>query len=406
MRVLALVLVLGAAAIGAAGLASWLDPWSLFGRFAAYDLQSVLRLAAREDLPGLVPSTVLASGAAVAAILAASFASGRWFCGNLCPVGSTLGLLNSLAPLRLRLDSGECIACGECASVCRASCVDSAAKRLDPSRCVYCLACLEVCPTGALYYGRPRPAPSAPASSRISRARFLAALGGGAAALMVALVPGRAFASKALGVRATGLGAPFPVLPPGARSLERFVGTCVACGACISVCPSRVLQPSLGQLGLIGLMAPRLDHGVSYCQYDCIACIDACPSGALGRMGLERKRLTKIGDATLVRDRCIVITNLTKCGACAECCPTGAVRMVAAGDGLPEPVFTSSICIGCGACHHACPVRPDRAISVSGLAVQALAEPPSTKLFDQGPSVPAAGGAGTAKGAVKDAFPF
>jgi ferredoxin len=111
--------------------------------------------------------------------------------------------------------------------------------------------------------------------------------------------------------------------------------------------------------------------------------------------------LTKIGNATLVKERCIVFKNRSKCGACAEHCPTGAVRMVVGETGLPEPVFTSSICIGCGACHHACPAKPERAISVSGLAVHATAERPSPALFESED-----GGAARTPGVGAEGFPF
>jgi len=127
--------------------------------------------------------------------------------------------------------------------------------------------------------------------------------------------------------------------------------------------------------------------------------MEVCPSGALEKLNREQKHLTKIGDASLVKTRCIVFTKGTKCGACAEHCPTGAVRMVVGETGLPEPVFTSSICIGCGACHHACPVHPLQAISVTGLPVQALAEQPSPNLFDTTPL-------GNTPIGDKDAFPF
>jgi ferredoxin len=212
------------------------------------------------------------------------------------------------------------------------------------------------------------------AGQDMSRSRFFAALGGGAAMLALAAVPGKAFAQR-LDRRAAA------TTPPGSRGLERYLGACTACGLCVSACPSKVLQPALGELGLRGLFVPRLDYAVSYCQYECSACLELCPSGALERLGLERKKLTKIGDASLVKDRCIVFTDKTKCGACAERCPTGAVRMVEAPTGIPEPLFTSSICIGCGACHFACPARPERAISVSGLALHRIADKPSKDLF-------------------------
>lgn len=417
--------VVALAAIGATSIASWVDPWSLFSRFVTYDLQSLLRFARSEDLPGLSWITVTASGAAVLVVLVASFFRGRWFCGNLCPVGSLLGTLNSVAPLRVRLEQDDCISCGICTSVCGASCIDGKGKRLDSTRCVNCLDCLVVCPTGAIRYGRkagstegPQP-PTQPTArdshgraqrssdKALTRAQFLVAAGGGIAAISSAALSKRAFAAGAN--PSNDQRSQMPVVPPGAGSIKRFLRTCTACGLCINRCPSKVLQPALGELGIRGLMVPRLDYSVSYCQYDCTLCLDVCPSGALETLSVEQKHVAKIGDATLIRTQCIVFTNGTKCGACAEHCPTGAVRMVVGETGLPEPIFTSAICIGCGACHHACPVSPEQAISVSGLAVQAVAEKPSPTLFDTAPGAGGAsgpGGAPASGGSVEDAFPF
>jgi len=376
---------------GAMGLAGWLDPWSLFSRFMTNNLQPLVRLVSRMDVPPVAVGFIIAPAAAMAAILVLSVFFGRWFCGTLCPVGTVLGYLNRVAPFRLRMDKAACISCGGCSKACPASCIDVPAKKIDASRCVYCLACIPTCPTGAIRYGKAQgsrrgndaAAKREPATgSGLSRAQFIATLGGGTAALLIAGLPGRAFASRTLS-RITGSSPVIPVTPPGSGSIGRFLKNCTACGLCVARCPSKVLQPSFGQLGAGGLFVPRLDFGVSYCQYDCTVCLDVCPTGALAKLPVEKKRLTKIGDATLIRNLCIVFTNGTKCGACAEHCPTGAVRMIVGETGLPEPVFTSAICIGCGACHHACPVRPAQAISVSGLAVHEMAEKPSPKLFDR-----------------------
>jgi len=380
LRIAAAVIAACLILAGTMGLAGWLDPWSLFSRFAAFNLQPLLRLASRADVPPLPFGLIFAPAAAMTAILVLSVFSGRWFCGTLCPVGTVLGFLNGIAPIRLRMDTDACVSCGGCSKACPATCIDVPAKLLDASRCVYCLDCVPSCPTGAIRYGR-KQAQSHAGKSRLSRAQFIATLGGGTATLLLAGLPGRAFASRTL-PRLGGSGRVVPVTPPGSRSIERFLNNCTACGLCVARCPSKVLQPSFGQLGAGGLFVPRLDFGVSYCQYDCTVCPDVCPSGALAKLPVEKKRLTKMGDATLIRNLCIVFTNGTKCGACAEHCPTGAVRMIVGETGLPEPVFTSDICIGCGACHHACPVRPAQAISVSGLAVHGIAEKPSPKLFD------------------------
>ena len=391
-------------AAGAAAAASWLDPWSLFGRFASRDLKAVFLAAAGEDLDGFGLWDLAAPALAVVFVLTLAALRGRWFCGTLCPVGTVLGLANRFAPFRLRLDEGACVSCGACASVCPASCLDPAGKRFDAGRCVYCLACVAACPSGALRYGRAaasRPAAAAASPGGLSRARFLAALGGGAAMLLAALPARSLFA----GLRAE---AP-PSIPPGAKSLDRFLTVCTACGLCAGRCPSKVLQPSLGQLGARGLFVPRLDYELSYCQYECTSCLDVCPSGALRRMTPAEKKREKIGDATLVRDLCIVIKNKTKCGACAERCPTGAVRMVEVPSGLPEPIFTSSICIGCGACHNACPVKPKRAITVEGLDVHRKAEAPTKDLFDLpgGGKKVESGGSPAKEGPAKDEkFPF
>lgn len=392
LRALVLLAVVALAVIGAMSIASWVDPWSLFTRFATYDIQSAVRFARREDLPGLTVLTAGASAAAMLAVLSASFLRGRWFCGHICPVGTVLGALNAIAPLRVRLETSACVSCGACSSVCRASCIDVRRKSLDATRCVNCLACLDVCPTGAIRYGRKRSVArnatvaSGAMTRELTRSQFLISAAGGIAALSSAVAPGRTFAwgtEASARIPSQNLA---PVVPPGAGSIDRFMHTCTSCGLCINRCPSKVLQPARGHLGVRGFMAPVLDYSISYCQYDCTLCMDVCPSGALAKLKVDRKHVTKIGDSTLVSTQCIVFTNGTKCGACAEHCPTGAVRMVAGETGLPEPVFTSSICIGCGACHHACPVRPEQAIRVAGLRVHTVAKKPSPDLFDTRPT--------------------
>lgn len=409
-RLALLTLALALVAAGLPSLASWIDPWSSLGRFAGYALGPLARLLERADILGFDPWLCVFSVAAMAGILILAGLKGRWFCGQVCPLGTALGGLNRLAPLRLRLDGSTCISCGRCEEVCVGSCISAEKRELDESRCVYCLSCLGDCPVGAIYYG-PRRASSVPrmgaSGQGISRGRFLASFGGGVLALAAGAL-GRGRFLPGLGGGPGGL-MPGPVSPPGAGSRARLEATCTGCGLCVARCPSAVLQPGGLESGLLGAFLPRLDHSLSYCQFDCTICLDLCPSGALERLGLATKKLTKIGNASLVREKCVVFTQGTKCGSCAEHCPTGAVRMVEGERGLPEPVFHEDICIGCGACHYACPVRPQRAITVSGLAVHRLAQAPAKDLFklpDLKAQADKAGPGSPETGEDPEAFPF
>lgn len=83
---------------------------------------------------------------------------------------------------------------------------------------------------------------------------------------------------------------------------------------------------------------------------------------------MEEKHMTQIGRVTFHEDICVVHTEGTNCGACAEHCPTQAVTMIPyeGHEGLTIPFITPDICVGCGGCEYICPVRPYRAIYVEG----------------------------------------
>lgn len=158
-----------------------------------------------------------------------------------------------------------------------------------------------------------------------------------------------------------------PVIPPGSRSLDRFTSGCTACHRCLSVCPTHVLKPSLAEYGVGSLLQPVLDFSAGYCDYLCTACGVACPTAAIERVSEEEKKRLKIGSVFLVKEDCIVFTRGTPCGACAEICPTQAVRMVPYRSGLTQPLCDTASCIGCGACEFVCPARPRKAIYVAGV---------------------------------------
>ncbi len=166
-------------------------------------------------------------------------------------------------------------------------------------------------------------------------------------------------------------------IPPGAESLKAFRKTCTACQLCVSQCPSGVLQPAFLENGITGFMQPVLKYGVHhFCDYECIRCIEVCPTKALGSLPLTEKKLIRIGVVKLIIEECIVTKDNKACGACAEHCPTGALRMVPYKPGITKPeIVNEGACIGCGGCESICPVRK-LAIYIERLDVHEKAEKP------------------------------
>lgn len=416
-RWLAAGLAVAGLAAGIPAAAALLEPYTVFARgfqrsigdLASLALNGMAALGVRIPIltvrwePFAFALAVLPFGAVLAA---AAFRS-RLFCGELCPAGTLLGALNRAALLRVRLDREACIDCGACARVCRARCVDG--RTLDSSRCVQCLDCMAVCPTGALRYGLAgtrktdavlasgnAPSAAVPARGEVrvrapepdlgseprdpGRRRFLAGAGAAAAGTALALAaPGIAGAAELPLARAEPRGPSGRPLaaPPGALSVDRFAELCTACGTCVRACPSGVLKHSSLEFGLGRPGVPYLDYGRAFCQYECAACQAACPSGALLDRALELKKREAVGKSALVLSDCIVVSKGTRCGACAEHCPTGAVRIERVeGRPLPVPVLHLPTCIGCGACETVCPSTPRKAMTVSGLSVHEIADPP------------------------------
>jgi ferredoxin len=107
-----------------------------------------------------------------------------------------------------------------------------------------------------------------------------------------------------------------------------------------------------------------------------VRCTEVCPTGTLVRLAPGEKQTLQLGRVRFLETLCVVVTDWTECGACAEHCPTRAVRMVPWEGALTLPELDPEVCVGCGACEHACPVDPVRAIQVDGHALHARAEPP------------------------------
>jgi len=370
-----------------------LDPYSNFGRIAATLFRPLLSLANNSlvdaaqaaGLSGVNRLEMHWTGAglllvpAVFLLLVAVLAAwrGRLYCNTVCPVGTLLGFVANRALFRLRLDRSACTKCTECLRHCKAQCIDLRTGTIDASRCVACYNCIPACDQGGISHAlawKSAPVWATPGTRLVGhpvdprRRTFLASAVSAVASVTLA---GRIARAAEPAVEELPLlvnsGQDSPgVVPPGAAGLGQFLARCTACQLCVTSCPTQVLQPALLELGLAGLLKPRLDYNASFCNFDCVRCGEVCPTGAIGRLAPEEKRVVQIGIADFYRDRCIVVTNGTDCAACSEHCPTKAVSTEPYGVSLRLPVMHPELCIGCGACDFACPAKPKKAIIVTG----------------------------------------
>jgi len=391
VRYTLLAATLAVAIIWGIYLVTLLDPYSIFGRSVTYFVKPVVLLLnnlfsgilgkfdnyalSHIQIKGfeLVAYSIPAAFLLLVGLL--SVIKGRLYCNMICPVGTLLGLVSKISVFRIKFNVSKCTRCGRCSVVCKSSCIDFLNYRVDVSRCVDCFNCISTCPDKAISYGVVSLKKSGHKTDE-SKRKFVAQ--------SVLMLFGLSQYAKAqekkvpVPTRESTVkeNKTFPVCPPGAGSFADFTKDCIACSLCITACPNQVLQPSLKQYGIAGLMQPVMNYHKSFCTYNCVVCTEVCPTYALKPLELEAKKLTQLGKVIFIKDNCIVKTEKTACGACSEACPTKAVYMIPYEGNLVIPETNQDICIGCGHCEFACPTVPYKAIFVDGNPVHLAAKKP------------------------------
>ncbi|GHS97445.1 ferredoxin [Bacteroidia bacterium] len=371
-----------------------LDPYSNFGRIAVNIFRPIvvegnnllnwvaLQLNNYSFYQVTIHTITTASFViALIALLIAGILSllrGRLFCNTICPVGSLLGLISKFSLFRITIDESKCTKCGLCEKACKSECINSKESTVDLSRCVTCFNCLDRCnKQKAINYRLVSYKPVIAGLTRNpkttvnhSRRSFIAT--STAIAATAPLIPAWAQGNENIDVTKL-----TPITPPGSKSLKHFKEKCTACHLCITHCPMQVLKPAGFTFGLEYAFKPHLDYTVEhYCNYECVICSQICPNHAIEPLDKDTKKVTQIGIAQFERDRCVVYTDHTSCGACSEHCPSKAIQMDDFGDGLTIPNVHAELCIGCGGCESICPVRPVKAINILANAVHKTAERP------------------------------
>ncbi len=379
-------------------LINLLDPYANFGRISSHIFQPVF-LSVNNLLSKIVPSVGLHTLEArplhlfsfsfglgmLLLVVVMSWMQGRLYCNTVCPVGSFLGLLSKISVFKMGIKQSSCTRCGKCQAVCKSNCINIKTMQVDESRCVNCFNCITVCNDKSIGYQKIKKKEKLHTEPLMDMERRL----------FLTLTAGY-LASKAVPVKAQyGAGKhrrkrnqvkyseKGTVAPPGAKSIKHLKSKCVGCHLCVSVCPTKVLQPSFLEYGFTGLMLPKMDYNVHFCNYECTKCGEVCPTGAITHLSREEKVVAQIGKVQFVKHHCIVETEGTACGSCSEHCPTQAVKMVPYRDGLTIPEIDQKICIGCGACEYACPVLvPHKAIYVSTNEEHLVAEKPKSEKIE------------------------
>jgi len=258
-------------------------------------------------------------GAILFFLVAMNLVIPRFFCRTLCPLGALLGLCSRWSWWRIERNESSCSQCNQCPTSCEGACDPH--KDLRKSECFVCFNCVEDCPDDGLRFATLPPKQHEIAGPDVRRRSVFVGALAGLTFYPFARASGgstRNFSSKA-------------IRPPGSVEEIEFLDRCIKCGQCIRVCPTNVLQPAWSEAGVEGLWTPVMNYRMGHCQFNCTACGQVCPTGAIRRITLDEKHgegdfagkgAIKLGTAHFDVGRCLPYSKNIPCVVCEEVCPT------------------------------------------------------------------------------------
>lgn len=292
----------------------------------------------------------------------AFFVSRSW-CRSVCPLGAFYSLVSRFAMFS-RIVS-KCTKCSVCKKHCRMGAINEDIS-YQKGECILCMDCVYDCPVKSTSFEFKNKVEEKKddlklerKDNSISRKNFLFLF-------FTSILTSFSFGfGKTVSIITFGI-----IRPPGALAEKEFVNVCVRCGNCMKVCPTNGLQPIMMDLGFEGLWTPQLVPEIGYCEYNCNLCGNVCPTGAITKIDVNKKKATKIGLAVIDKSICIPWSQNKNCIVCEEHCPVSdkaikAIEDSSSGIKLLKPCVDKDLCIGCGICQNKCPVSPQKAIKVN-----------------------------------------
>ncbi len=164
-RLIILIIYLASIIIGVLSIAWLLQPWSMLQSTAGLVRPEAVADTWEMGLTGLTGERLgvsllgkgalagcVASAVLLIAILFLALLSGRWYCNELCPIGTCLGFVGEFSLYHIEIDPDKCLNCMKCEEVCPSHCIKVVSRYVDDARCVRCFNCLKVCPNDAIRY--------------------------------------------------------------------------------------------------------------------------------------------------------------------------------------------------------------------------------------------------------------